>query len=149
MSGVVIRPVERADEAEWRRLWTGYLDFYGVKVDERVYGASFERLLGADPHDFHGLLAERDGRTAGLVHYLFHRHMWRVENVVYLQDLFVEPEARGGGIGRTLIEAVYAAADDAGCPLVYWLTQDFNQTARKLYDQVGELTPFIKYQRGQ
>lgn len=149
MPGVAIRPVSEADEPEWRRLWTGYLEFYGATVPEAVYRVSFGRLLGSDPHDHHGLIAERDGRPAGLVHYLFHRHMWRVENVVYLQDLYVDPEARGGGIGRALIEAVYAAADAARCPAVYWLTQDFNHTARKLYDQVGELTPFIKYQRGR
>ena len=149
MPAVTIRRVERADEAEWRRLWTGYLDFYGTRVDEEVYRTSFERLLGADAHDFHGRLAEREGRPVGLVHFLFHRHMWRVEDVVYLQDLYVDPAARGAGVGRALIEAVYAAADAARCPMVYWLTQDFNHTARKLYDGVGVLTPFIKYQRGQ
>jgi len=51
------------------------------------------------------------------------------------------------GIGRKLIEAVYDAADKAGSPSVYWLTQDFNSTARTLYDRTGVLTPFIKYQR--
>ena len=83
----------------------------------------------------------------GLVHYLFHRHCWREENVCYLQDLYADPEVRGKGIGRALIEAVYAAADAAGAPSVYWLTQDFNHTARKLYDRIGTVTPFIKYAR--
>ena len=149
MPAFAIRPVERTDKAEWRRLWTGYLDFYETRVDEEVYRTAFGRLLDADPREFHGLVAERDGRLVGLVHYVFHRHMWRLEDVVYLQDLYVDPSARGAGIGRALIEAVYAAADTARCPAVYWLTQDFNHTARKLYERVGELTPFIKYQRGQ
>ena len=92
-------------------------------------------------------MAESDGELIGLVHYLFHRHCWRVENVCYLQDLFAAPEARGKGVGRALIEAVYAKADEAGSPNVYWLTQDFNHTARQLYDRIGTLTPFIKYQR--
>ena len=83
----------------------------------------------------------------GLTHYLFHRHGWRIENVVYLQDLYVDPEVRGTGAGRALIEAVYRAADEAGCPSVYWLTQDFNSTARQLYDRIATVTPFIKYQR--
>lgn len=148
MPGVAIRPVERADEPEWRRLWTEYLAFYDTRLDERVYATAFARLCGDDPHDHHGLIAEAGGRPVGLAHYLFHRHLWRVENVVYLQDLYVEPAARGVGAGRALIEAVYAAADSARSPSVYWLTQDFNHTARKLYDAVGELTPFIKYQRG-
>lgn len=142
-----IRPVEARDEAEWRVLWTGYLDFYETSVSEEVYRTTFARLLSGDPHEFHGLVAERDGRLIGLTHYLFHRHCWRIENVVYLQDLFVSPEARGTRAGRKLIEAVYAAADAAGCPGVYWLTQDFNTTARKLYDRVAHLSPFIRYNR--
>ena len=73
--------------------------------------------------------------------------MWKTENTVYLQDLYTSPDARGQGVGKLLIEAVYQAADDAGCPSVYWLTQDFNQTARRLYDHVGKLTPFIRYNR--
>lgn len=148
MAGVEIRTIRTGDEADWRRLWTEYLEFYETSVPEEVYRASWSRLLGDDPHDFHGLVAVRNGRVVGLVHYLFHRHMWRLEHVVYLQDLYVEREARGCGAGRALIEAVYAAADRANCPNVYWLTQDFNHTARKLYDRIGKLTPFIKYQRG-
>jgi len=144
---MLIRPLAPADEDEWRALWTGYLEFYQSSVSEEVYRTTFARLLGDDPHDFHGLVAERDGRLIGLTHYLFHRHCWRIENVVYLQDLFVSPEARGTGAGRALIEAVYAAADAAGCPTVYWLTQNFNATARALYDRVATKTPFIKYQR--
>ena len=144
---VTVRPVEAGDETDWRRLWTGYLDFYESSVSEEVYRTSFARLLSDDPQEYHGLLAIDDGRPVGLVHYLFHRHMWRVENTCYLQDLYADPDVRGRGIGRTLIEAVYAAADAEGCPSVYWTTQEFNTTARKLYDRIGELTPFIKYSR--
>jgi GNAT superfamily N-acetyltransferase len=143
----IIRPLRAADEADWRRLWTGYLEFYKTSVPEIVYRTTFARLLGGDPQDFHGLVAEQGGRVIGLTHYLFHRHCWRVENVVYLQDLYVDPEVRGTGAGRALIEAVYAAADAAGCPSVYWLTQDFNATARQLYDRIAKVTPFIRYQR--
>lgn len=145
-----IRPVERGDEAEWRRLWKGYLDYYETAVTEEVYRTSFERMLagnaGAD-NEFRGLIAVLDGTPVGLVHFLFHRHGWKIENVCYLQDLYADPKVRGRGIGRALIEAVYERADAAGCPSVYWLTQDFNETARRLYDRVGTLTPFIKYQR--
>ena len=144
---VVVRPLAPADEAEWRRLWTAYLAFYGTTVPETVYATYFARLLGDDPQDYAGFIAEVDGRPAGLTHYLFHRHGWRIENVCYLQDLYADPEVRGRGVGRALIEAVYAEADRRGCPQVYWLTQDFNAEARKLYDRIGVATPFIKYQR--
>lgn len=139
----------RADDYDsWRALWRGYLTFYETSVPEAVYETTFERLLGDDPHDYSGLVAERDGTPLGLAHYIFHRHCWKVENVCYLQDLYADPAARGMGVGRALIEAVYAQADLAGAPSVYWTAQEFNQTARQLYDPIGQLTPFIKYQRG-
>ena len=142
-----VRPLEPRDEADWRRLWTDYLAFYESTVSEEVYASTFARILGDDPQDFNGLIAEVEGRPVGLTHYLFHRHGWKVENVIYLQDLFVSKAARGTGAGRALIEAVYARGDAAGCPSVYWLTQDFNKTARQLYDRIATETPFIKYQR--
>jgi len=147
VSDLVIRPVAAQDEKEWRRLWRAYLVFYQTSVQESVYATSFKRLLGSHDQDFHGLIATLDGRAVGLVHYLFHRHMWKIENVVYLQDLYADPEVRGRGVGRGLINAVYAAADAKGAPAVYWLTQDFNKPARILYDKVAKLTPFIRYNR--
>ena len=59
----------------------------------------------------------------------------------------MDADQRGTGVGRALIDAVYDAADDAGCPSVYWLTQEFNEVGRRLYDRIGEVTPFIKYVR--
>ena len=142
-----VRPLTADDEAVWRVLWRDYLKFYETELPTEIYDSTFARLLGDDPQDFQGLVAELDGKVVGLVHYLFHRHGWKVENVCYLQDLYAAPEARGHGVGRALIEAVYAAADKAGAPGVYWLTQDFNTTARHLYDRIGTVTPFIKYAR--
>ncbi len=144
---ITIRPVLETDWPEWQRLFRAYLEFYETSVAPEVYETSFTRLLGNDRHDFAGFLAEFDGTPCGLVHYLFHRHMWKIENVVYLQDLYADPEVRGQGVGRKLIEAVYKAADEAGCQSVYWLTQDFNTTARQLYDRIGVKTPFIRYNR--
>ncbi|WP_298356672.1 GNAT family N-acetyltransferase [uncultured Litoreibacter sp.] len=147
MGELTIRLLEAADRDAWGVLWTAYLDFYDSTVPQTVYDTYFGRLLGDDPQDYHGLIALYDGQPVGLTHYLFHRHGWSVENVCYLQDLYVDPGVRGTGAGRALMEAVYAAADEAGAPGVYWLTQDFNETARKLYDRIGEKTPFIKYKR--
>ncbi|RAH96327.1 GNAT family N-acetyltransferase [Acuticoccus sediminis] len=144
---VTVRPIVASDEAEWRRLFEAYLVFYETTVPEAVYRTTFARLLGDDPWQPFGLIAEVAGKPVGLVHYLFHSHTWREERITYLQDLYADPEVRGAGIGRALIEAVYKAADDAGAPGVYWTTQHFNETARRLYDRIGQLTPFIKYQR--
>ena len=141
-----IRPLAPADRARWLELWSAYLAFYETDLPDDAKNTAFARLL--DPaRPVHGLLAVRGGRAVGLAHYLFHDHLWRPEGICYLQDLYAEPAARGGGVGRALIEAVYDAADAAGVPGVYWLTQEFNATARRLYDRVGTRTPFIRYNR--
>ncbi|MFQ5439110.1 MAG: GNAT family N-acetyltransferase, partial [Paracoccaceae bacterium] len=95
----IIRPVRESDRADWQRLWTDYLSFYETCVSAEVYRVSFSRLLSGVEREFHGLIAECDGKPCGLVHYLFHRHMWRVEQTCYLQDLFAEHAMRGKGVG--------------------------------------------------
>lgn len=144
---VTIRAVDAADRSVWADLWRNYLAFYETTVDDSVYDATFTAFFKDDPHHPRCLLAVRDGRIIGLVHFLFHAHCWRAEGICYLQDLFVVPMARGTGAGRALIMSVYQAADARGVPNVYWMTQDFNHTARKLYDSVGQVTPFLKYMR--
>lgn len=146
-SAVRVRELAFADRSEWARLWQGYLAFYETQLPTSIYDSYFTRLLGNDPRDYTGLVAEIDGRLVGLAHFLFHRHGWKSENVCYLQDLYTDADARGKGAGAALMQAVYAKADAAGAPSVYWLTQEFNTDARRLYDRVGKLTPFIKYQR--
>ncbi|MCC5985770.1 MAG: GNAT family N-acetyltransferase [Rhodobacteraceae bacterium] len=143
-----IRRLRPEDRAEWGALWQAYLAFYDTELPAAVHDTTFARLLDAAPDGPQGFVAARDGRAVGLVHYLFHAHCWRPEGICYLQDLYAAPEARGTGVGRALIEAVYAAADARGVPGVYWLTQDFNATARRLYDRIGVATPFIRYVRG-
>lgn len=144
---VIVRTLNAADRPAWQQLWTEYLTFYGTSVSAQVYDTTFERLIGDDPQDYSCLVAENAGQLVGLTHYLFHRHNWRVENVCYLQDLYAHPRVRGRGVGRALIEGVYAAADAAGSPGVYWLTQQDNLTAQQLYDRIATKTDFIKYQR--
>ncbi len=141
-----IRALTQSDWPDWHRLWTAYLEFYETTLPEATIESAFSRLL--DPAtNVNGLLALADETPVGLVHYIYHEHMWHPQGVCYLQDLFATPETRGAGVGRALIQAVYAAADAAGKPNVYWLTQDFNTEARLLYDRIGELSPFIKYDR--
>jgi GNAT superfamily N-acetyltransferase len=142
-----IRAVLPGDEVEWRRLWRAYLSFYQAELSDEVFRSTFARLIGNDPQDYNGLIATIDDKPVGLAHYLFHRHGWKLENVCYLQDLYADESVRGQGIGRRLIESVYAAADKAGASSVYWLTQQDNSEARRLYDRIGVKTSFIKYQR--
>jgi GNAT superfamily N-acetyltransferase len=143
----IVRPLAADDREQWLGLWKGYLDFYESDVPASVTNLTWNRLL--DPEaPIHGLCAATtDGRILGIVHYLFHPVTWAAGPRCYLEDLFTSADARGRGVGRALIEAVYAAADARGADQVYWLTQEFNATARRLYDQVATATPFIKYRR--
>lgn len=146
-NALTIRTLRAEDKDQWAEMWRDYLAFYETTLPENVYETTFSRLLGDDPQDFSCFVAEQGSVLVGLTHYLFHRHAWKVEKVCYLQDLFARPETRGTGVGRALIQAVYEEADRQGAPSVYWLTQEFNHTARHLYDRIGTLTPFIKYAR--
>ena len=143
----IVRPLAADDREQWLGLWQGYLDFYESDVPASVTNLTWNRLL--DPEaPIHGLCAATtDGRILGIVHYLFHPVTWAAGPRCYLEDLFTSADARGRGVGRALIEAVYAAADARGADQVYWLTQEFNATARRLYDQVATATQFIKYRR--
>ncbi len=144
---LIIRKIEATDYDDWAKLWTGYLEYYKSTLPETIYKTTFKRLVNKEYYDPRGFLAVENGRPIGLVHYMLHRHCWREEHVTYLQDLFTNSEARGKGIGKALIEAVYEEADIIGAPTVYWMTEDFNHTAHRLYDHVAKRTPFIKYQR--
>ena len=146
-SRVKIRPLAPDDRSAWAPLWEGYNRFYERTIPAEVTEVTWARLMAPD-EDPRGFVAvDGDGRLVGFTHYLFHLSTAQVGPVCYLQDLFVSPDVRGSGAGRALIEAVYEAADAAGAEQVYWLTQTFNETARRLYDRVASVTPFIKYRR--
>ena len=146
---VTIRALEAGDKPAWQPLYEGYQAFYKrADLPQAFYDQVFSRLMSGDARDFRGLVAVGpDGRLLGLVHFVFHPQLWRPEGVCYLMDLFTAAPARGQGIGRQLIEAVYAVADEAGVPSVYWLTQEDNYPGRALYDKVAMRTPFIRYNR--
>ena len=142
-----IRPLAKADYDEWRVLWISYLEFYETSLTAEVIDENFSRFIDNDQTRQNALVAESTGELVGLVHYIFHLDTWAIQEICYLQDLFVIPQNRGKKIGQLLIEGVYERADKYGAPSVYWLTQEFNVPARKLYDRIADLTPFINYER--
>lgn len=143
-----IRPLQVSDKARWRELFDGYLEFYETSVPEDTIELTFDRLIGDGEWDHHGLVAVDDeGKLQGLTHYVFHRSTWSKTVYCYLEDLFVDKEVRGGGVGALLIKAVYAAADKKGATRTYWNTQEFNYKGRMLYDKMGVKSAFIQYRR--
>ena len=141
----MIRPIEPSDHARWRDLFAQYFSFYETAPSEDVYMATWARLLDA-AEPVWGAVAVEAGEPVGLVHYVFHRTTWAVEETCYLQDLFVDPACRGGGIVRQLIEFVAAEARRRKCLRVYWQTAETNATARLLYDKVANRSGHIHYE---
>ncbi len=142
-----IRPLAAADRQRWEHLWHGYLTFYESDVPPSVTDLTWMRILDPEAPILGLCAATPENDLLGIVHYLFHPVTWAAGPRCYLEDLFTASESRGKGVGRALIEAVYATADVRGADQVYWLTQQSNATARRLYDQVAQATPFIKYRR--
>jgi GNAT superfamily N-acetyltransferase len=146
MNNVTIRPLASSDRPAWQPLWQGYLAFYKTSVPDEVTDTTFARFFD-ESEPMHALVAVRDGAIVGMVHYIFHRSTWTTGPYCYLQDLFTAEHARGGGVGRKLIEAVYERAKEQGASRVYWLTQQDNTTARTLYDKLADRPGFIQYRK--
>ncbi|MFA5963187.1 MAG: GNAT family N-acetyltransferase [Sphingomonas sp.] len=148
MGGASVRAVAPDDYARWLPLWDGYNAFYGrhgtTALDPAITATTWRRFFDAD-EPVHALVAEQDGELIGLTHYLFHRSTTAIAPTCYLQDLFTSTAARGRGVGRALIEAVYARAQAAGSPRVYWQTHETNATAMRLYDQIADRSGFLVY----
>jgi GNAT superfamily N-acetyltransferase len=145
-SSLHVRPIEARDRAGWEPLWKGYQVFYKTDIPAAVTDKTFARFL--DPAEpVHALVAENDGRIIGIVHYIFHRSTWTDGPYCYLQDLFTVEEARGLGVGRALIEAVYAKAREEGAIRVYWQTHETNTVAMQLYDKIADKSGFVQYRK--
>lgn len=141
-----ITALTEADRDDWLSLWQAYLTFYESEVADDVTASTFARIV--DPAgEIQGAVArDDDGRAVGIVHWFSHPATWSKTQYTYLEDLFVDPSARGGGVGRGLIAHVTDAARASGSDKVYWLTAETNATARTLYDRVAERSGFIHYQ---
>ncbi len=145
---LIIRPVAEPDRPAWEPLWAGYNAFYDragpTALAPEITQTLWQRFF--DPAEpVFALVAAQSDRLVGLAHFLFHRSTTRIEPVCYLQDLFTDPPLRGRGVGRALIEGVYARARDAGASRVYWQTRDSNAVGRLLYDKVARHLGFIVY----
>jgi len=150
MSSIIVRPVEEVDFPAWNPLWDGYNAFYGrageTALPDEVTRTTWQRFF--DPNEpMFALVAVGGSSLLGLAHYLFHRSTSRIVPTCHLQDLFTLPAARGKGVGRALIEAVYARAREQGLQRVYWQTHESNAAGRRLYDQVAKNEGFIVYER--
>lgn len=141
-----IRPVSAADHAVWLPLWQGYQRFYKTEIAADTTEQTWQRFLDA-VEPMHAALAWQGDRAVGLVHFIYHRSCWTVGDYCYLQDLYVQDGLRGAGVGRALIEHVYAQARAAGASRVHWLTHETNTDAMQLYDRIADRSGFLQYRK--
>jgi GNAT superfamily N-acetyltransferase len=141
---IKVRKVEASDKARWMELFRGYIVFYKAEIPSEQYELTWNRLM--DPnYECHGFIAELNGKVVGLTHYSFQTSTWAPVNYCYLEDLFTDPDVRGKGVGRALIDEVKAVAEAAGSSRLYWNTDGDNATARKLYDSYVPVSGKVQY----
>ena len=140
-----IRPVEARDEARWRNLWDAYTRFYERDPSEELTVSTWARIF--DPSvPVYAIVAEDDrAGVVGIANYLIHESTSALRPVCYLQDLFVDPAARGSGVGAQLIDWLIAEMAVQGWSRLYWHTKEDNYRARGLYDKYNRQSGFLRY----
>jgi GNAT superfamily N-acetyltransferase len=142
---VSIRDVTADDEARWRELWEGYCAFYKTEMPPEVTDATWRRILAPNNETFGTLVAEQDGRVVGFANYVLQWYTWSAQQQCYLNDLFVDPDVRGGGVGERLIDSLQRRGSERGWTRIHWLTHETNERARRLYDRFSPPSGFIQY----
>jgi len=141
---IEIRDARPSDWPAWYRMWSGYCAFYKVTAHETDARGLWHRLL--DPtHPMSALLSVGESGSLGFAHYVLRPHSFSDSMLCYLEDLWAEPDARGAGIGRGLIEALVARGRERGWRRIYWHTETDNAPARALYDRIAQLTQYVRY----
>ena len=141
---LTIRPIRAEDRTAWDALYAGYARFYKVDQTEAMRDRVWSWLMDPD-HEVKGLIAEQDGTPIGLTHYRPFFSPLRAAQSCFLDDLFVDPDARGSGAAQALIDGVVEVARTKGWLVVRWITADNNYRARGVYDRLAERTPWVTY----
>lgn len=144
-----VRPIEQKDKEQFFNLFSGYLEFYKSTLTDHVRQTTWNRFFD-DKEPVYAAVAYAEGtsnKVIGFVTWVFQRSTWYENDIIYLHDLYVDPEQRLHGVGRKLIEYVYAEADKHDIGKVYWTTQIHNHRAQLLYTKVGYRDEFVSYQR--
>ena len=141
---LTIRAIEEKDKSQWLKLWAGYLEFYKSTISSEQTELTWKRLINNELKMF-GFVAEDENGVIGFTHCLFRPSTWTETDYCYLEDLFVDPNIRGKGVGRALMDKVVDLAKEKKSKRVYWTTQEFNKTARILYDSITPVSEFVQY----
>lgn len=150
-NSICIAALTEQDFDAWLDLWQGYLTFYKTSLPPQITNATWQKLMNNNTPVFGFGAFQSDGlgnnNLVGIVHAVIHPNTWNATDCCYLEDLFVSELVRGQGVGRTLIEHIYHFATEQNCNRVYWVTQDSNKKAQKLYDTLATQTDMIQYRK--
>ncbi|HEY6673007.1 MAG TPA: GNAT family N-acetyltransferase [Solirubrobacterales bacterium] len=134
--GVEIRPAREDEIEELLPLMRAYCDFYkSSPADEGVIAMA--RTLISDPSQGAVFIAREDGRAIGFATLDWKWSMLKGARIGYLEDLFVDPAARGRGTADALIQVCADRCRELGMPAMAWLTAPDNRRAQKVYDRAG------------
>ncbi|PJJ71689.1 acetyltransferase (GNAT) family protein [Diaminobutyricimonas aerilata] len=141
---VQVREIRADDAEQWRRLYRGYVEFYQTEKSEESYDLVWGWLMDPD-HELGAYVAEVEGRLVGIAHWRPFVRPLNGSVGCYLDDLFVEPEARGSGVADALLARLRRLAAERGWSVVRWITAEDNYRARARYDRIAERTPWVTY----
>ncbi len=129
-----IRPYRKSDAASLTALVRALADYEKLP---RPAPAAAQRLLADIGRRIHVLIAEIDGKVVGYAIYFFSYASFRARPKLYLEDLFVLPEHRRGGVGARFFAELLKVARRSGCARIEWIVLDWNRPARRFYTKLG------------
>jgi GNAT superfamily N-acetyltransferase len=145
MAPTLIRPLVAADAAAWRRLFTDYGVFYETEFTDAVLDTVWKQLLRAGS-GIDALIAESEGKIIGFAHFRSHPDTFSGGRDWFLDDLYVEPEARGAGAATALIAHLTDMARAGDLGTLRWITAADNVRAQRVYDRVATRTTWVTYE---
>ncbi len=132
-----LRPATPSDVALILRLIRALAEYEREPESALATEADLLRDGFTEPRRFHCLIAEWDGVGVGFALYFYSYSTWAGRAGIYLEDLFVQPEYRGKGIGKALLTKVAAIAVAEGCARYEWSVLDWNQPSIDFYHSMG------------
>jgi L-amino acid N-acyltransferase YncA len=143
---VIVSALSLNDREDWECLYREYAEFYQVPMDQEILDTVWSWIFDEN-NKFYALVAKDDsGKCLGLMHYRAMPSPLRGKLVGFLDDLYVKPEVRGGGVVDALYKALNDSASNHDWPFVRWITADNNYRGRSVYDKLSDKTQWITYQ---
>ncbi|MHA7112889.1 N-acetyltransferase family protein [Pseudomonas promysalinigenes] len=132
-----IRPAVRNDAAQILAYITELAEYERARHEVVATVADIERTLFDEGSNVHSLICERDGQAIGFAVYFYSYSTWQGRNGIYLEDLYITPQQRGGGAGREVLRHIAREAVAKGCGRFEWSVLDWNTPALEFYQSLG------------